>query len=438
MRRRASASPRAPPAAGRPRRSPTARARRLPQRRARPCGAASSGYFCAGSAAASSSAGASSATAASSVASAAGVSSSALLRGLVVLRGLVGLLGGGAPRRPPPLDRDELLVDRLLRARDLLGLRGRRFLGGLRGLRSGSGPQLADARLLADLLAQVVELRAVDVADRGDLDLLDLRRVHRERPLDADAERLLAHGERLARARALALDTMPSKTCTRRRWPSITWKCTRTVSPALKRGQVLAQLALLDALDDRAHGKRPSRAAERASAERMPGSRQRHGDESVRRPVGREDLADHVLARHGAPLPGVARLRAVVAHHEVLALRTWYVRGGRVSRRRVRDVRLVELAAVDVDVGQAALRAELDPLARETDDPLDERAAGAAALARRGRRLEDDDVAPLRILEVVDEPVREHAVREARLAAARRAARSGASAPSTTTGSGTG
>src|SRR5437868_8392446 len=30
--------------------------------------------------------------------------------------------------------------------------------------------------------------------------------------------------------------TMPSNTCTRRRWPSITWKCTRTVSPALKRG----------------------------------------------------------------------------------------------------------------------------------------------------------------------------------------------------------
>ena len=37
------------------------------------------------------------------------------------------------------------------------------------------------------------------------------------------------------------LITMPSNTCTRRRWPSITWKCTLTVSPALKRGN-LAQL----------------------------------------------------------------------------------------------------------------------------------------------------------------------------------------------------
>src|SRR4051812_10742014 len=35
---------------------------------------------------------------------------------------------------------------------------------------------LAHARLLADLAPQVVELRAVDVADRGDLDLVDLRR----------------------------------------------------------------------------------------------------------------------------------------------------------------------------------------------------------------------------------------------------------------------
>src|SRR6185437_9846894 len=60
--------------------------------------------------------------------------------------------------------------------------------------------------LLADLAAQVVELRAVDVADRPHLDLVDLGRVERERALDADAERLLAHRERLARAGALALE----------------------------------------------------------------------------------------------------------------------------------------------------------------------------------------------------------------------------------------
>ena len=74
-----------------------------------------------------------------------------------------------------------------------------------RGYR-GAPLYLPDARLLSHLRAQVVELRAVDVADRLHLDLLDLRRVHGERPLDPDAERLLADGERLAHAGALALD----------------------------------------------------------------------------------------------------------------------------------------------------------------------------------------------------------------------------------------
>src|SRR5688572_22375938 len=65
---------------------------------------------------------------------------------------------------------------------------------------------LAHTRALADAAAQVVKLRAPDVAAGGDLDPLDLRRVHRERALDADAERLLADREGLAHARALALD----------------------------------------------------------------------------------------------------------------------------------------------------------------------------------------------------------------------------------------
>src|SRR5581483_2157024 len=66
--------------------------------------------------------------------------------------------------------------------------------------------ELADAGLLADLAAEVVELGAIDVADRADLDLVDLRRVQRERPLDADAEVVLADGEGLAGAGALPLD----------------------------------------------------------------------------------------------------------------------------------------------------------------------------------------------------------------------------------------
>src|SRR6478672_9164363 len=51
-------------------------------------------------------------------------------------------------------------------------------------------PQLANPGLPPDLAAEVVKLRAVDVADRRNLDLVDLGRVQRERPLDADAERL--------------------------------------------------------------------------------------------------------------------------------------------------------------------------------------------------------------------------------------------------------
>src|SRR5439155_4638179 len=65
---------------------------------------------------------------------------------------------------------------------------------------------LADARLLADAVAEVVELRAVDVADRLHVDLVDLGRMQGERALDPDAGRLLAHRERLAHARSLALD----------------------------------------------------------------------------------------------------------------------------------------------------------------------------------------------------------------------------------------
>ena len=65
---------------------------------------------------------------------------------------------------------------------------------------------LADAGALADPAAQVVELGAPDVAAGGDLDPLDLRRVHRERALHADAERVLADREGLAHALALALD----------------------------------------------------------------------------------------------------------------------------------------------------------------------------------------------------------------------------------------
>src|SRR5262249_47219883 len=66
--------------------------------------------------------------------------------------------------------------------------------------------ELPNACLAADLAAQVVELRPVHISDRDDVDLLDLWRMQRKRPLDADAEGLLAHREGLAGAGPLALE----------------------------------------------------------------------------------------------------------------------------------------------------------------------------------------------------------------------------------------
>src|SRR5215203_7100470 len=85
----------------------------------------------------------------------------------------------------------------------------------------------------------------------------------------------------------------------------------------------------------------------------------------VGRPVGGEDLPDQVLARHRSPLARVARLRAVVAHHEVLPLRD-VERLGRPSVTPLAlDVRLVQPPPIDEDVAQPPDRAQLEPLAGE-------------------------------------------------------------------------
>ncbi len=83
----------------------------------------------------------------------------------------------------------------------------------------------------------------------------------------------------------------------------------------------------------------------------------------------------------------------------------------------VLDVRLVEPSSVDVDDAVPADELHLDGFARKSDQPLDERPAGAAAAACLRRRLEDDDLTPPWVAQVVDEPVGEDAVREPGLAA---------------------
>src|SRR5438034_4765367 len=115
--------------------------------------------------------------------------------------------------------------------------------------------QLADASLLADLAAQVVELRAVDVADSGDVDLVDLRRVQRERPLDADTERVLAHGEGLPHARTLPLDHDPLEDLDPLAVALDHLEVHAHRIARLEAGHV-AQLAAFEVLDDRAHGKK--------------------------------------------------------------------------------------------------------------------------------------------------------------------------------------
>src|SRR5215212_10581451 len=175
-------------------------------------------------------------------------------------RGVVGAGSGrlGGVRLGGLVER--LRVDGLARH---LGVRGCCGLG--RGIVQEAGlddllrlpgvAPLAHPRALADAAAQVVELGPAHVAAGRDLDALDLRRVHRERPLDADAEGLLAHRERFAHALALALDDDPFEDLDTAPRALDHLKVDADGVARLEAGHVLAQLALLDALDDRAHGK---------------------------------------------------------------------------------------------------------------------------------------------------------------------------------------
>src|SRR6185437_7697473 len=119
-------------------------------------------------------------------------------------------------------------------------------------LRAG-GAALAHAGALADPPPQVVELGAAHVAAGGHLDALDLGRVERERALHADAEGLLAHGERLPGAMALALDHDALKHLGAASRALDDLKVHAEPVPSVERGYP-AELRSLQAVDDCAHG----------------------------------------------------------------------------------------------------------------------------------------------------------------------------------------
>ena len=94
--------------------------------------------------------------------------------------------------------------------------------------------------------------------------------MERERPLDADAERLLAHGERLARAGALPLEHDPLEDLDppARALDDLEVHAHRV---ARLEARHVAQLGALEVLDDVAHGKRAGRPTAKGSEERASG-----------------------------------------------------------------------------------------------------------------------------------------------------------------------
>ena len=78
--------------------------------------------------------------------------------------------------------------------------------------------------------------------------------MHRECPLDADAERLLAHGEGLAHARALALDDDALEDLDAAALSLDHLEVDANGVAGLELGQVRPQLALFEELDGIRHG----------------------------------------------------------------------------------------------------------------------------------------------------------------------------------------
>ena len=180
---------------------------------------------------------------------------------------------------------ERLLVDGVARH---LAVRRRRDLG--RGIVQQTrldallGPgvaALADAGALADPAAQVVELCAPHVTAGRDLDPLDLRRVHGERALHADAEGLLADREGLAHALALALDDHALEHLGPAARALDDLEVDADAIARLELGDA-AQLGALESVDDRAHGKENRRRRDSVARRIRIASRRRRDGATAR------------------------------------------------------------------------------------------------------------------------------------------------------------
>src|SRR5262249_43010464 len=144
------------------------------------------------------------------------------------------------------------------------------------------------------------------VADRGNLDLVDLRRVERERSLDADAERLLADRERFPGAGTLALQHDALEDLDSLALALDDLEVDAHGVARLELRDSLAQLGALEAVDHVAHRERTPKGHGMLADVDHPGAA-----------LDLHDPSEEVRPRDETPEPRVAGRGAVVAEEQV-------------------------------------------------------------------------------------------------------------------------